>query len=151
MGLLLEARAQAGPGSAAATDSVRAFMRTVAHDVTRDGPTAWLKFFDDSPAFFMAVNGAMAFPDPSAARNGTQKFADTNRSVELKWGDDLRVDPLAPGLAVVGATWHEVQVDKSGRRTAEGGYFTAVLERKQGRWRFRDAHWSSPVDATVAQ
>jgi hypothetical protein len=155
-GLSSEAQAQApaatySPHMETESSSVRAFMQTVAHDVTHDGPTAWLKFFDDSPAFFMAVNGAMAFPSSSVAREGTLKFAGTIQSIELKWGDDLRVDPLGTGLAVVGATWHEVQIDKAGRRVEEGGYFTGVVERKQGQWRFRDAHWSSPVETPVAQ
>src|SRR5260370_33175881 len=42
---------------AAIDESARTFMRTVAHDVTQDGPLAWLKFFDNGPGFFMAVNG----------------------------------------------------------------------------------------------
>jgi hypothetical protein len=145
--------AQTNPPAKAGTvgDNVRTFMRSVAHDVTQNGPTAWLKYFDDSPAFFMAVNGAMAFPNPSIARDGTKKFAATIQHIELRWGDDLRVDPLAPGFAVVGTSWSEIQIDQSGRRVEEGGYFTGVVERRRGRWMFRDAHWSSPVKAPVAQ
>jgi hypothetical protein len=54
---------------------------------------AWIKYFDASPAFFMAVNGQMAFPNTAAAQESTRKFAQTIRHIELKWGDDLRVDP----------------------------------------------------------
>jgi hypothetical protein len=53
---------------------------------------AWIKYFDASPAFFMAVNGQMAFPNTAAAQESTRKFAQTIRHIELKWGDDLRVD-----------------------------------------------------------
>ena len=133
------------PAQIAETESVRALMKAVAHDVTKDGPTAWLKYFDEGPAFFMAVNGAMAFPNGSIARDGTQKFAGTIQHIELNWGDDVRVDPLGKGLAVVGTTWREVQIDKAGHRAEESGYFTAVVERRNNRWMFRDAHWSSPV------
>ena len=153
-GLMRIAQAQASAaayGPIAETDSIRTFMQTVARDVTHDGPTAWLKYFDDSPAFFMAVNGAMVFPNPAVARDGTQKFAETIQHIELKWGDDLRVDPLTAEIAVVGATWHEVQIDKAGHRVEESGYFTGVVERKQSQWKFRDAHWSSPMPATPAK
>src|SRR5262249_47948360 len=85
----------------AADQAVRAFMQTVSLSVTQEGPLAWIKYFDASPAFFMAVNGQMAFPDPAAAQEGTRKFAQTIRRIELKWGDDLRVDPLTSEFAVV--------------------------------------------------
>src|SRR5260370_22752100 len=46
------------PANAAAIDeSARTFMHTVAHDVTQEGPLAWLKFFNTGPEFFMAGNG----------------------------------------------------------------------------------------------
>jgi hypothetical protein len=149
-GLSERAKAQAARGAASETDSLRTFMRAVANDVTKDGPDAWLKYFDESPAFFMAVNGAMAFPNSAAAQEGTRKFAETNRRIELHWGEDLRVDPLAPGLAVVAASWHEVQIDNAGHRVEEGGYFTGVAEKRDGRWLFRDTHWSQPAAPAAA-
>jgi hypothetical protein len=134
------------PERAAVVDRVvRAFVQTVAHGVTQDGPTAWLKYFDSGPAFFMAVNGQMAFPNPVAAQEGTRKFAQTITHIELRWGDDLRVDPLAADLAMVAASWHETTVDVAGHKAEDAGYFTALAEYREGRWQFRDAHWSSPL------
>ena len=127
--------------------AVRAFMQSVAHDVTQDGPLAWIKYFDAGPAFFMADNGALAFPNGAAAKEGTRKFAQTISHIELKWGDNLRVDPLSSDLAVVGASWHEVQVDTAGHRADSAGYFTGLAEYRRGRWQFRNAHWSEPVSA----
>ena len=127
--------------------AVRAFLQTVSHSVTQEGPLAWIKYFDESPAFFMAVNGQMAFPNSSAAREGTRKFAQTIRQIELKWGDDLRIDPLTNEYAVVGASWREVQVDTAGHTVTEAGYFTAVAEYRDGHWQFRNAHWSAPVSS----
>jgi hypothetical protein len=131
--------------AAAIGESARAFMRTVAHDVTQEGPLAWLKFFNTGPEFFMAVNGQLAFPNAAAAKEGTQNFARTINRIELTWDDDLRVDPLTSELAVVAASWREIQVDKSGHRIEETGYFTGLAEYRDGRWRFRDAHWSAPI------
>lgn len=140
------------PASAAAIDeSARAFMRTVAHDVTQEGPLAWLKFFSTGPEFFMAVNGQLAFPNAAAAKDGTQNFARTHSHIELTWGDDLRVDPLTAELAVVAASWREIQVDKAGHRTEETGFFTGLVEYREGHWRFRDAHWSAPMSPPPAR
>ena len=85
-------------GAVAVREGVRAFMQRVAVDVTQDGPLAWCKYLDTSPVFFMAVNGQMAFPNGAAAQEGTQKFAQTINHIQLKWGDDLRVDPLLQSL-----------------------------------------------------
>ena len=136
------------PDEAVAVDrAVRAFMLTVSHSVTQDGPLAWIKYFDGSPAFFMAVNGQMAFPNADAAQDGTRKFAQTIRQIELKWGDDLRVDPLTNEFAIVAVSWHEIQVDTAGHSVTETGYFTGLAEYRGGHWQFRNAHWSAPVSS----
>lgn len=131
--------------------SVRGFMQTVAHDVTEQGPTVWKKNFADDPAFFMANDGKLVFPDLQAATQGIEAFAQVVPHVELHWGDDLRVDALTPNLAVVAASWKEVQIDTKGHEVDESGFFTAVAELRNGRWQFRDAHWSSiPPPVTPA-
>jgi hypothetical protein len=139
------ARSLTADEAGAVDQAVRAFMRTVSLSVTQDGPLAWIKYFDASPAFFMAVNGQMAFPDGASAQEGTRKFAQTIRHIELKWGDDLRVDPLASDVAIVAASWREVQVDRAGHSVNETGYFTGLVEYREGHWQFRNAHWSAPV------
>jgi hypothetical protein len=121
---------------------VRAYTGVIAHDVTQGGPAAWRKHFADSPAFFMASEGRLVFPNSAAATAGIQQFAGTMKHIELQWGSDLRVDPLTPELAVVGAPWHEIRVDNAGNRVDESGYFTAIAEYKDRRWQLRDAHWS---------
>jgi hypothetical protein len=92
------------------------------------------------------VNGQMAFPNAAAAQQGTRKFAQTIRQIELKW-DDVRVDPLTKDLACVAAAWREIQVDTAGHSVTETGYFTGLAEYREGHWRFRNAHWSSPVSS----
>jgi hypothetical protein len=137
---------QSAPTKTGTTEEVvRKFMAQVAHDVTQEGPLAWINYFENGPAFFMAVNGQLAFPDSKAAKVGTQKFARTIRHIELTWGQDLRVDPLTAELAVVAVSWREIQIDTAGHRVEEIGMFTGLVEFRDGRWQFRDAHWSSPV------
>jgi len=134
------------PERAKATEeSVRAFARTVAHDVTQEGPAAWRRFFADSPAFFMASEGHLEFPNSISAAKGIQDLTKAIKKIELRWGDDLRVDPLTPDLAVLAATFHEVLLTAEGGRIEETGFFTGVTEHREGRWQFRNAHWSVPV------
>jgi hypothetical protein len=124
---------------------VRAFTAIVAEDVTEDGPIAWSKYFENTPAFFMAVNGQVAFPDGATAQASIPKVAQMIKRIDLKWGDDLRIDPLTPELAVVASSWHELQTDPAGHTIEETGYFTAIAENHDGHWQFRNVHWSSPV------
>lgn len=140
-------RAVTPDGTASVDQAVRAFMQTVSDSVTRNGPMAWIKYFDASPAFFMAVNGQIAFPNIAVAQEGTRTFAQTIRHIELKWEDDLRVDPITNDFAVVAVSWREVQVDTAGHSVTETGYFTGLAEYREGRWQFRNAHWSSPVSS----
>ncbi len=128
--------------SAAVTKDVQSFMQTVAHDITQDGPSAWRKHFEDSPAFFMADEGRLVFPNYAAADAAIRSLASDITQIELKWGDDLRVDPLAANFAVVGASYHEFRVEKSGHKIDESGFFSAVADFRDNRWQLRDCHWS---------
>lgn len=124
---------------------LRAFMGSVAHDITQEGPAAWRRYFADSPAFFMAVNGRLVFPNNAAATVGIQQVASAIKQIDLRWGDDVRVDPLSQEFAVVAASYHEVRVDTAGQRVEETGFFTATAEYRDGHWQFRNVHWSVPV------
>ena len=126
-------------------DGVRAFAAEVARDVTHDGASAWLRYFSDAPAFFMAVNGELPFASGAQARQAMPGIAHQLPHIELSWGEGLRVDPLGGDLAVLAGPWREIQIDSAGRRTEEAGYFSAVVERRDGHWRFRNAHWSQPL------
>jgi hypothetical protein len=136
------------PARAAAVEKdVRAYASAVAHDVTEQGPSAWRRHFTDSPSFFMASGGQLVFPDSATATKGIQDFARTIQHMELQWGADLRIDPLTPELAVMAAPWHEIRVDTTGNRVDESGFFTAIAEYRDGRWQFRNAHWSEACSA----
>ena len=125
--------------------SVRAFAQTVAHDISTEGPGAWDRHFSESPSFFMAYNGHLEFSDRAEARAKIGELRQTITHIDLKWGDDLRVDPLGADLAVVGAPFHEVLRMVSGEVVDMTGYFTGTAERRSGRWQFRNAHWSVPA------
>jgi hypothetical protein len=133
------------PDQIRSTESaVRSFTTDVARTITSQGPLGWHQFFSDSPAFFMAVDGRLVFPDAQAASKAIDTLPSMIAKISLQWGDDLRVDVLTPDLALVASSFTEVQTDPKGHTTTENGFFTGIAENRNGRWQFRDAHWSDP-------
>jgi hypothetical protein len=129
----------------AVEDSVRRFTVAVAHDVTQEGPMAWQKYFADTPNFFMAVNGQIAFPNGQAAAHAIPEIARQFKHIELRWGDDLRLDVLTENLCAVAVSYTEVidpQPAAESMRGTHNGYFTGLVENRNGQWQFRNAHWS---------
>jgi hypothetical protein len=138
---------------AAIEDGVRQFTATVAHDVTQDGPNAWRKFFADGPEFFMAVNGKLAFPDGQSAAKVIPDIARQFKHIELRWGNDLRLDALTENLCSVATSYTEnieLQPAVDGFQGTQSGYFTGLAENRNGHWQFRNAHWSVPVPPSKA-
>jgi hypothetical protein len=124
---------------------VRAFAQDVAHGVTKEGPTAWRRYFSERPEFFMVAEGRLAFSNGASAIAAMPGIARAIKQIELQWGEEMRVDPLAPDLAVMATPYHEIRTGPSGERIHDAGYFTATTEYKGGRWLFRNAHWSVVV------
>ena len=121
---------------------VRVFALEVAQDVTLRGPAAWAKHFSAAPEFFMASQGTLEFPNGAAAVTGIEALTHTLKRVDLRFGDDLRVDPLTHDFAVVGASFTEVLTDSADHDTRASGYFSGLAERHGDQWVFRNAHWS---------
>ena len=124
---------------------VRAFAKDVEHGVTQEGPTAWRRYFSESPEFFMASEGRLAFSNGESAIAAIPDLAHAIKRIELQWGEEMRVDPLAPNLAMMATPYHEVRTGATGSRVNDAGYFTGVTEFKGGHWQFRNAHWSVVV------
>ena len=138
------------PGHATAMiDSVRSFAESVALGVTSRGPAAWRTYFADEPAFFMAADGRLAFPNSDAVSRAIPGLARAIPHIELRWGDSVIVDPLAPGLAMFAAPYRETQTNASGHRVQEDGFFTGIAEHRPVGWQFRDAHWSDATPPTA--
>ena len=120
---------------------VRHMADAIVRDPHRDGPIAWLQYFSTSEHFFMASNGQLVFPNNDSAAAFVHTFAKTIRRIDLSW-DDIRVDSLAPHLAVLASSFHEVLISVAGRQDTSAGYFTGVVEYLPSGWKLRNAHWS---------
>lgn len=135
--------------AAAIVDSVRAFAESVANGVTTRGPVAWRTYFADDPAFFMASEGRLVFPNSDSAGRAIGTLTQLIATIELRWGEPLRIDPLSPGVAVLATPYHELRVDRHGQSVEEDGFLTAILEHHPAGWQFRNAHWSVVVPPSI--
>jgi len=123
--------------------SVSILAANIAHDISQEGPNAWLRYFDKSPDFFMASGGKLVFPDYDSAAVFVHNFAKGVRSIQLTW-NGLNVDPLTINFAIIRASFHETITDTSGGQTPVDGYFTSLAVRSPEGWRLRNLHWSYP-------
>ncbi len=53
--------------TAAMRDSLTQMAAAIARDLSQAGPSAWLHYFEDTPAFFMVSDGQMLFPTRDSA------------------------------------------------------------------------------------
>ena len=123
---------------------VRQMASSIARDVATDGPNAWLRYFADGREFFMANNGSLQFSNFDDAKTFLNKFSVGVAHLELTWVD-IRVDPVAPGMAIMASPYREVITDTGGHVSRFSGYFTGLAVKTKLGWKLRDAHWSSPV------
>ena len=133
----------------AVSKDVRGFMSEVADGVSTRGPAAWRDYFADTPQFFMASEGRLTFPSGEAAAQGIEGITRSISHIELRWGHEVRVDPLTSTLAIVAVPFHESLVLATGRKVEEDGYFTGLTELGSKGWRFRNAHWSVAAPPVV--
>ncbi len=92
----------------------------------------------------MATNGRVVFPNRDSAEAFLRRFAPTVTRMRLQF-DDLRVEPLAPGLAIAVAGSREriLMVDSSAAEF--GGAVTALVRHGTSGWHRQHLHWSSPA------
>ncbi len=123
---------------------VRQMASSIARDISTGGPNAWLRYFTGDRDFFMVNDGSLQFSSYGDARVFLNKFSAGVAHLELTWAD-IRVDALAPGVAVMASPYREVLTDTGGHVSRFDGYFTGVVVWTKTGWKLRDAHWSSPV------
>jgi ketosteroid isomerase-like protein len=114
----------------------------IAHDITKDGPSAWLRYFANTPDFFMAVNGQLAFANNDSATAFIQNvLPKIIHDITLQW-NNIRIDPLTNDLAVMAADYKETITDAAGKQANNNGYFTAIAQKTEQGWKLRNLHWS---------
>lgn len=150
--LFLSACQQVDNGNkAAATNSKPESVKTevlkmsnnIAHDLSVGGPEQWLNYFEQTPGFFMANEGQLAFANNDSATHFVKEVLAKNiMKVNLTWSN-IRVDSLSPTLAVMAAHFHESLIDKANNTIPADGYFTGTVEKTADGWKLRNLHWST--------
>lgn len=120
---------------------ITAMTDSIANDLRANGPSAWLRYFEQTPGFFMASDGSMAFPSNDSAAKAVRGIAMVLKRADLKWGA-LRIDSLSPGMAQLAAPFDETLIGSAGKETRISGYFTGLAQRGDAGWKLRNAHWS---------
>lgn len=124
-------------------DSVQLMTVSIARDLSRNGPAAWLHYFENTKGFFMASDGQLIFPGIDTAKNFINNILVKNISaIDLRW-NNIRVDPLTAQLASIAADFHEDVTDSDGKIIRQDGYFTGIAHQTPGGWKLYNAHWSS--------
>lgn len=128
-------------------DSVTLLMSNISKAITSKGPIAWLDYFENSPDFFMASDGQLAFKDYASAKTFiTDTLVKNIPHINLKW-DKVRIDPLTTDLASIATDFHEKLTDISGKSLGFDGYFTATAHHSLAGWKLRNVHW--PIKHTL--
>ncbi len=123
-------------------DSVQQMTASIAKDVSRDGPVAWLRYFENTPNFFMASEGQLVFQNYDSANNFINHVLVKNiRKIELHWRN-TRIDPLTYTLASIAAMFHEDITNSAGIKIPMDGYFTGIAQHTSGGWKLLSVHWS---------
>lgn len=128
-----------------AKDSVQLMVESIAKDISEEGPAGWLRYFENSPDFFMVSDGQMVFPNiDTAASFINHNLIRMITKIQLRWSN-IRIDPLTSSLASISAGYHEDITDASGTITPHDGYFTGIAHKTSHGWKLHNAHWSGFV------
>jgi ketosteroid isomerase-like protein len=133
-----------GARTSSALDSARALLASVPTALGDRGPAAWLDFFEDTPSFFMASDGAIAFADRVTAETFLDDFSRKVSGMVLEWHQP-RFEDLGGDIVAVTASYDETIRMRDGTESSFGGHMSGVIRRQGGRWRFQHLHWSSPA------
>ena len=136
--------------SATVKDNVTALTANISKNITNKGPVAWLNYFEDSPSFFMASDGQLAFNNYQSARAFIRnKLVKLYPHIKLQW-NNVRIDPISQSLASIGADFHEELTDANGKTQTADGYFTSLAHYTENGWKLRSVHWSVKPQANAA-
>lgn len=123
-------------------DSVQLMVDSIAKAISHEGPIAWIRYFENSPDFYMASEGQLAFTNNDSLANFLKNtYTKSVSKIELSW-NNVRIDPITSKIAAVAAIFHEDITDFAGRKIPSDGYFTGIAHQTSQGWQLKNAHWS---------
>ena len=147
VGLLVAACGPSAPPftadhQAALADSVREATARLAAEISNHGYRAFTPVMDSAPGYVWAYNGFIAFPSFDSMATWTRSSPEPKVPEVFAW-DSVRIEPIAPGVAALAATYSETAPDRNGNPGTERGVFTAVAVHRADGWKFTAAHTST--------
>ena len=102
---------------------------SIAKQISRDGPVAWFRYFDDSPGFFTASDDQLVFPNIDSAKNFvTNTLVEAYGNIELHW-NNIRIVPVTARFAILASGFHEDITCSNGNKSSTDGYFTGMAHQ----------------------
>jgi hypothetical protein len=127
---------------AAVEDSVREVTARLAAEISAHGYRAFVPVMDSAPGYAWAYNGFLPFTSFDSMAAWARSSPEPQEPGTFAW-DSVRIEPLAPGVAAVAATYAEIAPDRTGTPGTEKGVFTAVAVHRADGWKFTNAHTST--------
>jgi hypothetical protein len=126
---------------AAIQDSVRQFLAEYRTVLLANDFRGSLRFFSQDSAIVWVVDDGVLFLSYDSLAVAVPALAGRIHITSYQW-NPIRITPLAPGVAVVSATYTESFTDTEGKPHNGGGTQTAVLVHGPEGWVFLARHQS---------
>lgn len=129
--------------AAALGDSVRAMMSRFEHYSAGAHWDSLASLYSRSSSFRFLESGAIQYVSRDAIRDAlTDVPPGTHSTTTYR---DLRVDPVAPGAAMVTGLFETTFADSAGPRFRFSGALSLLWKHETEGWRIRSGHSSAPV------
>ena len=128
----------------AIADTVRQVITAAANLSAPDVVTSLMSLYPDSGRVISASTGRITTSRDSLAvsiRAFWQNIGKNMREPRWEWGP-MYIDVLAPDAAVLTATYRIPHITPQGHPHVVGGAWTAVFQRRSGRWLIVQEHLS---------
>lgn len=123
-------------------EQATAMALNISKDISKNGPAAWLNYFENTPDFFMASDGNLVFKDYESARKFIlNTLVKTVPQIKLRW-ENIKTSVISDDFATLGAAFKEELTDTTGKVLFVTGYFTGTAHKTDDGWKLRNAHWS---------
>jgi len=123
-------------------EEVILMLDSVRNDIGWNGPIKWIKYFEDTSAFYMASEGKLVFSDYNAAKKFiTDTLVHKVSGIVLDW-QNINIDSICENTVAINTYYHEDLMIINDSAIHEMGYCTAIADRTNTGWKFRTLHWS---------
>ena len=127
----------------AVRDSVTAALESFQHYSAAAQWDSLASLYSDSADFRFAESGAIQYESPASIL-GALKAVPAGTRIETSY-EALRIDPLAPGIAVSSGLFTTRFVDTTNSGFSFSGAISMVWVHEPSGWRIRHGHSSAPV------